>query len=385
MIPYGKQDISSEDIKAVVDVLHSDFLTQGTVLPAFEQALAEYSGSQYSVVVNSATSALHIACKALGVGPGDTVWTSAVTFVASANCALYCGATVDFVDIDPLSYNMSIESLSEKLELANLNKTLPKVLIPVHLSGQSCDMQEIHLLSQKYGFSIIEDASHAIGGSYLDEPVGNCQYSDISVFSFHPVKIITSGEGGAALTNNKDLANSMKLLSTHGITRDASQMEEEADGPWYYEQILLGSNYRMTELQAALGLNQLGRIDHFVKRRHKIARKYDENLSSLPLCLPTQSAKTFSSYHLYIIRLKLDEITKSHKQVFKDLISAGLGVNLHYIPVYHHPFYQKQGFTKGYCPQAEKYYQEAISIPMFYGLNEELQDQVIKILKENIF
>ena len=385
MIPYGKQDISSEDIKAVVDVLHSDFLTQGTVLPAFEHALAEYSGSQYSVVVNSATSALHIACKALGVGPGDTVWTSAVTFVASANCALYCGASVDFVDIDPLSYNMSIESLSEKLELANLNKTLPKVLIPVHLSGQSCDMQEIHLLSQKYGFSIIEDASHAIGGSYLDEPVGNCQYSDISVFSFHPVKIITSGEGGAALTNNKDLANSMKLLSTHGITRDASQMEEEADGPWYYEQILLGSNYRMTELQAALGLNQLGRIDHFVKRRHKIARKYDENLSSLPLCLPTQSAKTFSSYHLYIIRLKLDEITKSHKQVFKDLISAGLGVNLHYIPVYHHPFYQKQGFTKGYCPQAEKYYQEAISIPMFYGLNEELQDQVIKLLKENIF
>jgi UDP-4-amino-4,6-dideoxy-N-acetyl-beta-L-altrosamine transaminase len=337
------------------------------------------------VVVNSATSALHIACKALGVGPGDTVWTSAVTFVASANCALYCGASVDFVDIDPLSYNMSIESLSEKLELANLNNTLPKVLIPVHLSGQSCDMQEIHLLSQKYGFSIIEDASHAIGGSYLDEPVGNCQYSDISVFSFHPVKIITSGEGGAALTNNKDLANSMKLLSTHGITRDASQMEEEADGPWYYEQILLGSNYRMTELQAALGLNQLGRIDHFVKRRHKIARKYDENLSCLPLCLPTQSAKTFSSYHLYIIRLKLDEITKSHKQVFKDLISAGLGVNLHYIPVYHHPFYQKQGFTKGYCPQAEKYYQEAISIPMFYGLNEELQDQVIKLLKENIF
>ena len=380
IIPYGKQDISQEDINAVVEVLKSDFLTQGEIVPKFEKCLSNYTGAKHSVVVNSATSALHIACKALKVGPGDLVWTSPVTFVASANCAIYCGATIDFIDIDPETYNLSIESLTQKLELASSTGTLPKVLIPVHLSGQSCDMKSIYALSKKYGFSILEDASHAIGGKYLDKPIGNCQYSDISVFSFHPVKIITSGEGGAALTNNPVLDKNMRLFASHGITRDIELMESEPEGPWYYEQISLGSNYRMTELQAALGLNQMSRIDNFIEKRHQIAKRYNSELKHLPIILPAQADKIFSSFHLYIIRLKLNEIKKSHKTIFEELRHEGLGVNLHYIPVYRHPFYKKQGFKAQHFPEAEKYYEEAISIPIYFGLSDEQQGEVINII-----
>ena len=382
MIPYGKQDISLDDINAVVEVLKSDFLTQGHVVPMFEKCLSDYTGAKHSVVVNSATSALHIACKALEVGPGDLVWTSAVTFVASANCAVYCGASVDFIDIDPNSYNICIKSLANKLEHAASSGNLPKVLIPVHLSGQSCDMKSIHALSKKYGFTILEDASHAIGGKYEDDPIGNCKYSDIAVFSFHPVKIITTGEGGAALTNNPELDKNMRLFASHGITRDVEFMEANSDGPWYYEQISLGWNYRMTELQAALGLNQMSRINSFIETRHQIAKRYNSELKHLPITLPAQSDKIFSSFHLYIIRLKLDEMKKSHKDIFEELRQEGLGVNLHYIPVYHHPFYKKQGFKAQYCPEAEKYYQEAISIPIYFGLSDEQQGEVINIISK---
>ena len=380
MIPYGKQDVSQDDIDAVVDVLKSDYLTQGPIVPKFEKSLSDFTKAKYSVVVNSATSALHIACKALEVSPGDMVWTSAITFVASANCALYCGANVDFVDIDSNSYNICIESLTKKLELARLSGNLPKVLIPVHLSGQSCDMKSIFELSKEYGFAIIEDASHAIGGMYTDEPVGNCKFSDIAVFSFHPVKIITSGEGGAAMTNNPKLDQKMRLFASHGITRNTELMENVPDGPWYYEQLSLGSNYRMTELQAALGLSQMSRINSFIQKRHQIAKRYNDELKHLPLTLPAQGNEHYSSYHLYIIRLKLDAIQKSHKEIFKELIHEGLGVNLHYIPVYHHPYFKKLGFKKGYCPEAENYYREAISIPIYFGLSDELQDQAIETI-----
>ena len=382
MIPYGKQDISQDDIDAVVEVLKSDYLTQGTIVPKFEKSLSDFTKAKYSVVVNSATSALHIACKALEVGPGDIVWTSAITFVASANCALYCGADVDFVDIDSNSYNICIESLTKKLELARLSGNLPKVLIPVHLSGQSCDMKSIFELSKEYGFAIIEDASHAIGGMYTDEPVGNCKFSDIAVFSFHPVKIITSGEGGAALTNNPELDKNMRLFASHGITRNTKLMENVPDGPWYYEQLSLGSNYRMTELQAALGLSQMSRINSFIQKRHQIAKRYNDELKHLPLALPAQGNENYSSYHLYIIRLKLDAIQKSHKEIFEELRREGLGVNLHYIPVYHHPYFKKLGFKKGYCPEAENYYREAISIPIYFGLSDELQDQAIETISK---
>jgi UDP-4-amino-4,6-dideoxy-N-acetyl-beta-L-altrosamine transaminase len=382
MIPYGKQDVSQDDIDAVVDVLKSDYLTQGPIVPKFEKSLSDFTKAKYSVVVNSATSALHIACKALEVGPGDIVWTSAITFVASANCALYCGADVDFVDIDSNSYNICIESLTKKLELARLSGNLPKVLIPVHLSGQSCDMKSIFELSKEYGFSIIEDASHAIGGMYADEPVGNCKFSDIAVFSFHPVKIITSGEGGAALTNNPELDKNMRLFASHGITRNTKLMENVPDGPWYYEQLSLGSNYRMTELQAALGLSQMSRINSFIHKRHQIAKRYNDELKHLPLTLPAQGNEHYSSYHLYIIRLKLDAIQKSHKEIFEELRREGLGVNLHYIPVYHHPYFKKLGFKKGYCPEAENYYREAISIPIYFGLSDELQDQAIETISK---
>ena len=382
MIPYGKQDVSQDDIDAVVDVLKSDYLTQGPIVPKFEKSLSDFTKAKYSVVVNSATSALHIACKALEVGPGDIVWTSAITFVASANCALYCGADVDFVDIDSNSYNICIESLTKKLELARLSGNLPKVLIPVHLSGQSCDMKSIFELSKEYGFAIIEDASHAIGGMNADEPIGNCKFSDIAVFSFHPVKIITSGEGGAALTNNPELDKNMRLFASHGITRNTKLMENVPDGPWYYEQLSLGSNYRMTELQAALGLSQMSRINSFIQKRHQIAKRYNDELKHLPLALPAQGNENYSSYHLYIIRLKLDAIQKSHKEIFEELRREGLGVNLHYIPVYHHPYFKKLGFKKGYCPEAENYYREAISIPIYFGLSDELQDQAIETISK---
>ena len=384
MIPYGRQDISDTDIQAVVDVLRSDFLTQGPAVPAFEKAVAAYCGAQHAVAVNSATSALHIACLALGVGPGDWVWTSPITFVASVNCALYCGAQVDFVDIDPQSYNLSVDRLAEKLAQAEQAGRLPKAVIPVHLCGQSCDMAGIHALSQRYGFKIIEDASHAIGGRYKGEPVGNCRYSDITVFSFHPVKIITTGEGGMALTNNENLAKRMQRLRSHGITRDASEMTHAPDGPWYYQQIDLGFNYRMTDLQAALGLSQTQRLDEFVAKRHAIAKNYDELLADLPVVIPWQHADSYSGLHLYVIRLKLGEMKKTHREVFEAMRAAGIGVNLHYIPVHRQPYYERLGFRAGHCPVAERYYTEAISLPMYPGLTEEQQGHVVYALDKAV-
>ena len=384
MIPYGRQDISEADIQAVVEVLRSDFLTQGPAVPAFEKAVAGYCGAQHAVAVNSATSALHIACLALGVGPSDWVWTSPITFVASANCALYCGARVDFVDIDPRTYNMSVERLTEKLAQAEKLGCLPKVVIPVHLCGQPCNMAGIRALGQRYGFKIIEDASHAIGGKYRGDPIGNCRYSDISVFSFHPVKIITTGEGGMAVTNDPQLAKRMQLLRSHGITRDAADITGEPDGPWYYQQINLGFNYRMTDLQAALGLSQMQRLDKFIVKRHAIARKYDEALASLPVITPWQHPDSYSGFHLYVLRFKLNEIHKTHREVFESMRAAGIGVNLHYIPVYRQPYYEGLGFKEGHCPAAEQYYAEAISLPMYPGLTEEQQDHVARALAKAI-
>ena len=371
MIPYGRQDISEADIAAVVEVLRSDFITQGPAVPLFESAVAEYCGVARAVAVNSATSALHVACLALGVGPGDIVWTSPITFVASANCALYCGARVDFVDVDEETGNMSVDSLSEKLAAAEVTNTLPKVVIPVHLCGTSCDMRAIRALGDQYGFRIIEDASHAIGGKYLDLPVGSCTYSDVTVFSFHPVKIITTGEGGMALTNDAGLAQTMDLLRSHGVTRDPTLLTRESDGGWYYEQVALGFNYRMTDIQAALGHSQLARLDEFVHRRHQIADWYDEHLAGLPLTLAVRPSDTYSALHLYVVQIELDQTARSHREVFDSLRSQGIGVNLHYIPVYTHPYYQQLGFKLGYCPSAEAYYSRAISIPMFPTLAAE--------------
>lgn len=380
MIPYGRQDINEADIEAVVKVLRSDFLTQGPVVPAFEKALASYCGARYAATATSATSALHLACMALDVGVGDVVWTTPITFVATANCAVYCGATVDFVDIDPQSYNLSVERLAEKLDRAEKSGKLPKVVIPVHLCGQPCDMAGIHALGQKYGFKIIEDASHALGGRYKGEPIGNCRYSDITVFSFHPVKIITSGEGGVAMTNSVGLFGKIARLRSHGITRDASEMVSAADGPWYYEQLELGYNYRLTDLQAALGLSQMQRLDEFVAKRQSLAMRYGELLRDFPATTPWQHADSYSAMHLYVVRLRLDEIKASHREVFERLRVNGIGVNLHYIPVYHHPYYARMGFNAADFPEAERYYAEAISLPLFPGLTEEQQLEVVRLL-----
>jgi UDP-4-amino-4,6-dideoxy-N-acetyl-beta-L-altrosamine transaminase len=382
MIPYGRQDISEVDIQAVVNVLRSDFLTQGPAVPAFEKGIADYCGVEHAVAVNSATSALHVACLALGVGAGDAVWTSPITFVASANCALYCGAQVDFVDIDPRTYNLSVERLTEKLAQADKSGCLPKVVIPVHLCGQPCDMAGIHALSQRYGFKIIEDASHAIGGKYRGEPIGNCRYSDITVFSFHPVKIITTGEGGIALTKDVQLAKRMELLRSHGITRDAKEMTHASEGSWYYQQIDLGFNYRMTDMQAALGMSQMQRLDEIVAKRHAIAKRYDQLLTALPVIAPWQHADSYSGLHLYVIRLKLGEMSKTHRQAFEELRNEGIGVNLHYIPIYRQPYYEGLGFKVGHCPEAEKYYCAAISLPMYPGLSEMQQNKVIETLRQ---
>ncbi len=386
MIPYGKQDISQADIDAVVGVLNSDYLTQGPQVPLFEETVASYCGAEHGVAVNSATSALHIACLALGLGKGDWLWTSPNTFVASANCALYCGAQVDFVDINPHTYNMSVVALEHKLKQAKQNNTLPKIVIPVHFAGQSCEMQDIYALSLEYGFKIIEDAAHAIGGKYLGKPIGGCQYSDITVFSFHPVKIVTTGEGGIAITNQSVLAEKMQLLRSHGVTREPHLMTKalEAEGAWYYQQVVLGFNYRMTEMQAALGVSQMNRVDEFVSSRKAFAQRYDELLHNLPLVLPFQHSDSDSSFHLYPILIQTDLIFKNRTQVYKALREHGIGVNIHYIPVHTQPYYQKMGFLEGDFPVAEAYYQQVISIPVFHAMTIQDQNRVVEILERDL-
>lgn len=380
MIPYGKQDIQQSDIDAVVEVLSSDFLTQGPKVPAFEKELTDYTGAKHALAVNSATSALHIACLSLGLGKGDWLWTTPITFVASANCGLYCGANIDFVDIDPTTYNLCPLRLEEKLKHAKASGKLPKVVVPVHLCGQSCDMQAIGRLADEYGFKVIEDASHAIGGKYKDKPVGCCQFSDITVFSFHPVKIVTTAEGGVAVTNDDTLAQKMALYRSHGVTREPSLMLGDSHGDWYYQQVELGYNYRMTELQAALGVSQMHRVNQFVNVRHQLAERYNKTLAELPVVLPYQNEDSYSGLHLYVIRLKLNAISKTHKQVFDALRQSGIGVNVHYIPVHTQPYFQKFGFVQGDYPNAERYYQEAISLPMFPTMTEEQQNRVVDAL-----
>jgi len=382
VIPYGKQDINQSDIDAVINVLKSDFLTQGPKVPLFEKTVADYCDSKYGVAVNSATSALHIACLALDLGKDDYLWTSPNTFVASANCGLYCGAKVDFVDINPKTYNLSSKELEIKLIQAKKDNNLPKIVIPVHFAGQSCDMKKIHSLSREYGFKIIEDASHAIGGKYLDKPIGGCQYSDITVFSFHPVKIITTAEGGLATTNDKKLSERMQLFRSHGVTRDPELMTKEADGEWYYQQVELGFNYRMTELQAALGISQIQRLDEFVAKRHFLQERYDFLLSDLPIIIPFQDKRCHSSLHLYPIQIDLNNIDKSRKQVFSMLRKANVGVNVHYIPIHTQQYYLKFGFQEGDFPVAESFYKSTISIPLFQSMTVKQQGIVVRELKE---
>ncbi len=385
VIPYGRQDISTADIEAVVDILKGDLITQGPMVPIFENLLADYSGAKHVVVINSATSALHIACLALGVGSEDIVWTSAITFVASANCGLYCGAKIDFVDINPRTYNLSVDCLSEKLAIAEKNGTLPKVLIAVHLAGQPCEMELIYSLSKKYGFKIIEDASHAIGAQYQGTPIGNPCFSDIVIYSFHPVKIITTGEGGAALTNDLQLANRMRLYRGHGITYDSSTMslmpQEEI---WNYQQIDLGFNYRMTDVQAALGISQLNRLGKFVAARHKIAQIYDEELASVPVITPWQRPEIKSSYHLYPIRVNDEASNSMQKKLYNFLRENNVMVNLHYIPVYRHPYYRDKGFPSGYCPEAERYFKSALSLPIYSSMSNVQQEEVLSLLKKGL-
>lgn len=381
MIPYGKQSIDQADIDAVLNVLQSEWLTQGPKVPAFEAGIASYCKVKHGIAVNSATSALHIACLALGVGENDIVWTSPISFVASSNCALYCGAKIDFVDIDLDTGNMSIKELEQKLILAEKNNCLPKVVIPVHLAGQSCDMQAIHQLATKYDFKIIEDASHAIGAKYLDKPIGNCEFSDICVFSFHPVKIITSAEGGMAVTNDDNLAKRLKRLRSHGITSDESEMTDASHGPWYYQQIELGFNYRLTDLHAALGLSQLSKVDEFVKQRHQLAKIYDTHLD-LNLVRPLQQMDTcYSAYHLYIIQLN-DSDTTCHKNAVTQLRAAGIIGHVHYIPIHLQPYYQTLGFKVGDFPNAEKYYQGAITLPLHPSLKEQEVHFILNTLQQ---
>ena len=382
MIPYGRQEITKEDILEVEKVLRSDFLTQGPIVPKFEQKVADYCNSNFAIAVNSATSALHIACLALNLGPNDYLWTSPNTFVASANCGLYCGANIDFVDIDPETYNMCADTLSDKLIKAEKQGNLPKIVIPVHFAGQPCDMEKIYELSKKYGFRIIEDASHAIGASYDNNKVGSCKYSDIIIFSFHPVKIITTGEGGMALTNDENLSNHMRRLSTHGITKDKELMHSRPNNEiWNYQQIELGFNYRLTDIQAALGLSQLKRVDEYVKMRHKIAEFYNSELNTLNIQLPFHSPKTYSSYHLYPIRIKNNLTAKTQKQIYDALWDEDIAANLLYIPVHRQPYYENLGFKLGDFPQAEQFHREVICLPMFPKLTKEQQTKVVKSLK----
>jgi UDP-4-amino-4,6-dideoxy-N-acetyl-beta-L-altrosamine transaminase len=380
MIPYGRQNINQNDIDHVISVLKSDFLTQGPVVMTFEKELANFAKSKYAVAVNSATSALHIACLSLGLKKGDILWTSPISFVASSNCALYCGADVDFVDIDPRTYNMSTSELEKKLIKAKRTNKLPKIVIPVHLAGQSCDMEKIHSLGKKFGFKIIEDASHAIGGKYKGRNIGNCCYSDLTIFSFHPVKIITTGEGGAILTNDETLYAKVQQLRSHGITRNPSEMSKPLDGPWYYEQIDLGFNYRMTDLQAALGISQLKRINTFIKKRQQIALLYNKLLANSKLILPYQDIDNKSSFHLYIIRVPSNG-NLVRRELFERLRANGILVNLHYIPIYKHPYYQTRCKIKETdFPQSEKYYKEAISLPIYFDLQDSEVHKIVNIL-----
>ena len=378
MIYYGKQSIDDSDIETVVSVLRSDFLTQGPMVGQFERRVADYCGAKYAVAVMNATSALHIACKAAGLSHGDTLWTSPITFVASANCGRYCGAKVDFVDIDDTTYDMSTDKLEENLVAGGR----PQVVVPVHLCGQSCDMERIDALAKQYGFTVIEDASHALGATYKDTKVGSCAYSDMTVFSFHPVKIITAGEGGMVLTNSKELYEKLILYRSHGITRDAAKMTKKADGPWYYQQIELGFNYRMTDIQSALGYAQMERLDAFVARRRELAKRYDELLADLPLRTPKQSADTNSSWHIYVVRLDKTRVRKSKTEIFEAMKVRGVTLNLHYIPVHMQPYYQALGFKQGDFPVSERYYEEAFTLPLYYELSDEQQDAVVGALRE---
>jgi len=383
MMPYSRQNISEEDITAITDVLKSDYLTQGPKTPEFEKIVSKYCGVKYGCAVNSATSGLHIACLALGVGKGDIVWTSPISFVASSNCALYCGASVDFVDIDSLSYNMSISSLEEKLILAKKKGSLPKVVIPVHLSGKSCDMEKIHDLSKKYGFKIIEDASHAIGSTYKNQKVGSCSYSDITVFSFHPVKIITTCEGGMCMTNDPILYNLLLRFRSHGISRQAKEMKGIPDGSWYYEQLNLGYNYRLNDLQSVLGISQLKKLDSFVNERNLLVSNYNKLFDNTQIKLPKIESENYSSWHLYIIRVNNSKDV-NRNSIFEKLRRSGIYVNIHYIPIYRHPFYKAMGYNNKDYPEAEKYYEEAISIPLFPGLTLEQQENIKKIISSPI-
>lgn len=381
-IPYGRQDVTQDDIDLVVDVLRSDFLTQGPAVPRFEAAVAARVGVSHAVAVNSATAALHVACLALGLSKGDVLWTVPNTFVASANCARYCGADVDFVDIDPVTWNMSVLRLREKLENARTSGRLPKVVVPVHFAGQPTDQEEIWALAQEYGFHVLEDASHAIGARRCDEPVGSCRWSDVTVFSFHPVKIITTGEGGMAVTNDAVLASRMAMLRSHGITRDTDLFVGQPDGPWYYEQLFLGFNYRMTDIQAALGTSQLARLDTYVARRNALAQRYDEALAGLPLRLPVVQAGNVSSFHLYVVRLDRAVASMSHREMVEALIAQGIAANLHYMPVHLQPYYRNLGFGPGQFPEAEAHGREAITLPLYPGLTDAAQRRVVTVLRE---
>jgi UDP-4-amino-4,6-dideoxy-N-acetyl-beta-L-altrosamine transaminase len=381
-IPYGRQDIQSDDIEAVVSVLHSDWLTQGPTIPRFERTLADYCGAKEAVAVNSATSALHVACVALDLGPGDWLWTSPNTFLASAYCALYCGAKVDFVDTDPRSCNMSVDALAEKLEFAEAAGRLPKIVVPVHFAGQSCDMKAIHGLARRYGFRIIEDAAHAIGGKYLGAPIGDCRYSDITVFSFHPVKVITTAEGGAALTNDAELAERMARLRSHGTTRDPARMAGEPDGPWYYQALELGWNYRMTDIQAALGGSQMQRLDAYVAQRTSLADRYDRLLANSGLMLPWRDPNCASAWHLYTVGWNEEASGINRKDAFTRLRAAGIGVQVHYIPVHMQPYFRARGFHAGQFPNSEACYARTITLPLHARLTEAEQDAVVAALEK---
>lgn len=380
-IPYGQQSINDADIEGITNVLTSEWLTQGPTVTLFEEAMARYCHAKYAVAVSSATAALHLACLALDLGPGDYLWTSPNTFVASANCALYCGAKVDFVDIDLHTFNMCVDALEAKLILAEKNGTLPKIVIPVHFAGKSCDMAKIKELSQRYGFKIIEDASHAIGGSYQHAKIGSCQYSDITVFSFHPVKIITTGEGGMLLTNNEKLQQALLRLRTHGITREESQMKDKSHGPWYYQQIELGFNYRLTDIQAALGLSQLSRLDQYVNTRHQLANTYSQQLADFPLKIQRQTPDSVSAFHLYTVMLDIEKLTTTRLKVFEDMRRANIGVNVHYIPVHMQPYYKNNGFATAKFVNAEYYYDRAITLPLYPAMTHADQERVINTLK----